>query len=150
MNPRVLNTAEVTDLLKNHGITSTLQRVEIARELLSKRQHLSAEQVMDKVNQGRNIVSKATVYNTLRLFSSKGLTREIVADPTRMFYEPMTTAHHHFYNIDTGELTDIDPDKIQFNDLPKPPKGCKQAGVEVIIRVNCAKKTRHLYPEILP
>lgn len=135
MEPRPLDIPETTDLLRQHGITSTLQRVEIARLLLSKRQHLSAEQVLDKVNQSGNIVSKATVYNTLRLFAAKGLAREIIADPNKMFYEPQTNNHHHFFNVDTGELIDIEPGYVELDSLPQAPEGFKHAGVDVVIRL---------------
>ncbi len=142
MEPRPLDIAETTDLLRQHGITSTLQRVEIARLLLSKRQHLSAEQVLDKVNQSGNIVSKATVYNTLRLFAAKGLAREIIADPNKMFYEPQTNNHHHFFNVDTGELIDIEPGYVELDSLPQAPEGFMHAGVDVVIRLTKASSQR--------
>ena len=132
------NTTELANLLRDYGITATLQRVEIAGILLSKKQHLSAEQVMGKVNQGRSIVSKATVYNTLRLFAKKGFIREVIADPTKIFYEPKTGSHHHFYNVDTGELTDFDAD-LQMDDvIPAVPKGLSVKGVDVTVRVGAA------------
>jgi len=130
-----LTMAEFADMLREHDITSTLQRVEIAQVILSKPQHLSAEQVLEGVNRGRNIVSKATVYNTLRLFAQKGLVREVIADPTKVFYEPMTTEHHHFYNIETGELVDIEPGRINIQDIPDAPNGSTHVGVDVVIRI---------------
>ena len=129
------STIEVTDLLRSHGITSTLQRVEIAQALFEKRQHLSAEQVLERVNKGRSIVSKATVYNTLRLFSQKGLAKEIIADPTKVFFEPASTDHHHFFNVDTGELTDIEPSDVSIVSLPDAPGTATVVGVDVIVRV---------------
>ena len=126
---------DFANLLRDKGVNSTLQRVEIAQVILSKPQHLSAEQVLEKVNKGRNIVSKATVYNTLRLFAQKGLIKEIIADPAKVFYEPMTTDHHHFYNVDTGELVDIDPGQIKIDGVPEPPDGSTPIGVDVVIRI---------------
>ncbi|VAX19033.1 Iron-responsive regulator Irr [hydrothermal vent metagenome] len=134
----VRNTTELANLLRDYGITATLQRVEIAGILLSKKQHLSAEQVMGKVNQGRSIVSKATVYNTLRLFAKKGLVKEVIADPTKIFYEPKTESHHHFYNVDTGELTDFNADLQMADIIPDAPEGMLVKGVDVTIRVGAA------------
>jgi len=134
----VRNTTELANLLRDYGITATLQRVEIAGILLSKKQHLSAEQVMGKVNQGRSIVSKATVYNTLRLFAKKGLVKEVIADPTKIFYEPKTKSHHHFYNVDTGELTDFNADLQMADIIPDAPEGMMVKGVDVTIRVSAA------------
>ena len=50
------------------------------------------------------------MYNTLNLFSRQGIVREVAVDPTHLVYDSTTAAHHHFFNIDTGELTDIDSD----------------------------------------
>lgn len=130
--------AEVIDVLRQHRISPTAQRVEIAHLLLCKRQHASAEQVLKLVNSEKNRVSKATVYNTLNLFARKGLLRELVIDPTKIFYDSNTSHHYHFYNVDTGELIDIDEREIDVQHLPKLPQGTLSAGVDVIIRVRSA------------
>ncbi len=65
--------------------------------MLSKPQHLSADQVMALANASGRQVSKATVYNTLGLFAEKGLIRELVVEPTRSFYDSSTHSHHHYF-----------------------------------------------------
>lgn len=132
------STTELANLLGEYGVTATLQRVEIARVLLEKKQHVSAEQVLEKVNTERSIVSKATVYNTLRLFASKGLIKEVIVDPTKVFYEPKTTSHHHYFNVDTGELIDFDADIPEVSNLPSLPVGLDVVGIDVTVRVRNA------------
>ena len=122
-------------MLKANSILPTQQRLMIARVLFETRQHLSADQVLGRVNDGRDRVSKATVYNTLGLFARNGLIREVIVDPTRVFYDPNTSHHHHFYNVDTGELQDIDADRLAVEKLPELPDGTTTVGVDVIIRV---------------
>jgi Fur family iron response transcriptional regulator len=126
---------ELIGLLKEHGILPTQQRLLIARVLFEDPCHVSAEQIMGKVNVGRDHVSKATVYNTLGLFARNGLVNEVIVDPNRVFYDPNTSHHHHFYNVDTGELTDIDHDRFTISEMPELPDGTTAAGVDVIIRV---------------
>lgn len=126
---------ELPGLLRAHGILPTQQRMLIARVLFSRHHHFSADQILREVNTGAEHVSKATVYNTLGLFARNGLVREVIVDPTRVFYDPNTTHHHHFYNLDTGELQDIDSDSIHISALPPLPDGTANAGVDVIIRV---------------
>jgi Fur family iron response transcriptional regulator len=126
---------DVARLLREHGILPTQQRLMIARVLFESRQHYSADKVMASENEGRDRVSKATIYNTLGLFARNGLVREVIVDPTRVFYDPNTSNHHHFYNVDTGELIDIDSTDLQINDLPKLPDGTVAEGVDVIIRL---------------
>jgi Fur family iron response transcriptional regulator len=110
----------------------------IARVLYTRIQHLCADQVMIYVNDGNDHVSKATVYNTLGLFARKGLIREVIVDPTRVFYDPNTSNHHHFYNVDTGELKDIEASDLAIETLPELPAGTVADGVDVIIRVRNA------------
>ena len=130
-----LSRENVEELLRQHGILPTQQRLLIASVLLEREQHLSADQVMNLVNGEQHLVSKATVYNTLGLFASHGLIREVIVDPARVFYDSNTSNHHHFYNIDTGELTDIDSDNMEIASLPEMPAGTVAAGVDIIIRV---------------
>ncbi len=126
---------DLVDLLKTYGILPTQQRVMIAEVLFARCGHYSADQVMRQINAGDNHVSKATVYNTLGLFARTGLVREVIVDPTRVFYDPNTRHHHHFYNVDSGELIDIDQDQLDISDLPELPEGTVADGVDVIIRI---------------
>jgi Fur family iron response transcriptional regulator len=131
----LLPKSEVISRLRERHISPTQQRVEIAQILLSKHQHLSAAQVLEMVNREKNKVSKATVYNTLGLFARKGLVRELIVDPTKVFYDSNTDEHHHFYNVDTGELIDINRNEISVGELPHLPEGTARDGMDVIVRI---------------
>ena len=122
-------------ILREHSISPTIQRIEIAQILLSKMQHLSAEQVLAVVNVEKAKVSKATVYNTLGLFARKGLIKELIIDPTKVFYDSNVADHHHFYNVDTHELFDIASEQVSVGALPSLPDGPEADGVDVIIRI---------------
>ncbi|MEW6646328.1 MAG: transcriptional repressor [Pseudomonadota bacterium] len=133
-----LDRREVIDLLHRHGVTPTQQRVEIGQMLFARPQHLSADQLLAQVNSEKHHVSKATVYNTLNLFARKGLVREVIVDPSKVFYDSTTLQHHHFFNIDTGELTDVPLPILTMEQLPPLPEGTVAAGIDVIIRVRSA------------
>ncbi len=127
--------SDVIPRLKAHGVTPTRQRIEIARYLLARPQHLSAEQVLSQVNVDYPAVSKATVYNTLNLFAEKGLVREVIVDPARVFYDSNIEPHHHWFNVDTGELSDIPLGALRVDGAPELPDGVEAIGVDVIVRV---------------
>ncbi len=135
---------DISQALKEHGITPTQQRMEIARVLLCRDQHLSAEQVLTQINdqsqQRHNSVSKATVYNTLGLFAQKGLIREVIVDPSRVFYDSNVSPHHHIYHVDEGTLTDIPVHQVEIARIPKIPNNTTIEGVDVIIRVRNTKE----------
>jgi len=125
---------EVSELLRAHGITPTHQRMEIAQVLFEKRWHPSADQILAAVNVRYAETSKATVYNTLKLFLEKGLVRELIIDPNKVFYDSNTREHHHFYDIESGEITDIAATGIRINGLPPLPAGMVAAGIDIIVR----------------
>jgi Fur family transcriptional regulator, iron response regulator len=124
----------MAELLRRHGITPTDQRIEIASAMLERREHLSADQVLARVNARQEQVSKATVYNTLRLFVEKKLIRELVVDPARIVYDPNTVPHHHLYDVETGQLTDISSDGVRVLGLPALPAGTMAEGVDIVVR----------------
>ena len=125
----------LAEVLREHDINPTHQRIEIAYALFSRCEHLSADRLLAIVNDRHSATSKATVYNTLNLFLDKKLIREVIVDPNKVFYDPNTAPHYHFYNVDTGELTDIEASTIAISGLPQLPEGMVTAGVDIIVRI---------------
>lgn len=130
------NRDDIINKLKSFGVTPTSQRVEIGQILFAHPQHLSAEQILTRVNEeGTTTASKATIYNTLGLFAKKGLVKELLVDSSKVFYDSNVSKHFHFYNTDTGELTDIPVDAINFDKLPDLPEGTKLSAIEVVVSI---------------
>ena len=129
------NTARAREILEQRGIRPTAQRLKVAEILLTAPRHLTAEQILSRLRESSGRVSKATVYNTLNLFVGEGLVREIHADPERCVYDSTMTPHHHFQNVDTGEMIDIRPEELSFASLPPLPEGTEIESVDVVIRV---------------
>ena len=138
----ILSDEQTAERLRQYDILPTQQRLQIAQVLFARDQHVSAEQVLDMVSAAGNSVSKATVYNTLGLFAEKGILRELFVDPSRAFYDTNNSVHHHFYNIDTGELSDIEIDQVPVDKLPMAPQGTVVDAVEVIIRLRNADQAK--------
>ncbi|HXF18187.1 MAG TPA: transcriptional repressor [Burkholderiales bacterium] len=135
MQPGQYTRDNLAEKLRGHGINPTHQRIEIAYALFSRCEHLSADQIMAIVNERQSETSKATVYNTLNLFLEKKLIREVIVDPNKVFYDPNTAAHYHMYDVQSGQLTDIDATDIRITGLPSLPAGMVTEGMDIIIRV---------------
>ena len=133
-----LNRQSVVQLLQSYMVQPTQQRVEIAQIMFQRPCHMSADQVLSAVNDIKPSVSKATVYNTLGLFAEKGLLRQVIVDPNRVFYDSNNSEHHHFYNMDTGMLTDVSASQVNIDASPELPEGVALDGIDVIIRVRNA------------
>ena len=121
--------------LEVHGVRPTAQRIRMAEVMLAAPCHMTAEQVLAALRRSAARVSKATVYNTLKLFVDHGLARQIHLDPDRCVYDSTMAPHHHFQNLDTGEMIDIRPDELAFARMPSLPPGTEIAGVDVVIRL---------------
>src|SRR5258707_12417130 len=132
--PQNRNRETMAQLLRRHGIAPTHQRIEIAHVLFTRREHLSADQILKGVNSRYAETSKATVYNTLKLFLERKLIRELVVDPAKIVYDPNTEPHHHLYDVGPGRLTDVPADNIRIVGLPALPQGTVADGVDIIIR----------------
>ncbi len=130
-----MSRTEIIARLRKNGVSPTQQRVEVAQVLLQRPRHLAADQILDELRESGSQISKATVYNTLRLFCDKGLARALNVDATRTVYDSTTHAHHHFYNVDTGQLQDIPAGQLKISNLPQLPEGTEKESVEVMIRV---------------
>jgi len=135
MNTEMHTRNAIVDRLREYGINPTHQRIEIAYTLFSRQEHLSADQILAAVNTRHSETSKATVYNTLNLFVKKKLIREVIVDPSKVFYDPNVHIHHHFYNVESGQLMDIDSAALELTGLPTLPEGLAIERIDVIVRV---------------
>lgn len=138
---------EIFRVLRSHEIVPTRQRADIFNVLFAKQQHLSADKIISRVKKIDAHISRATVYNTLGLFSDKGIIRKIIVDPTKIFYDSTTIPHHHFYNLDDGTLVNVSTDHINLQKLPTPPAGTILDGVDIVIRIRRKTSLDNIDPE---
>ena len=127
---------KVQEKLKLYGLRPTRARTRIGMMLLDKPKHLSADQVHEKLKQKGYTISKATVYNTLNAFSECGIVSEVTIDPSRTYYDSRTTPHHHFFNIDTGQLLDIANDDMSVENIPRLPDNTQIQDLEIVVKIS--------------
>lgn len=134
----LLTRDQVVELLRSRDINLTQPRIDIAHVLFSRMEHLSADQILSLVNESSPSASKATVYNTLKVLREAGLIREVIVDPTRVFFDPNTEPHHHLFDVVSGCLTDIPDHSLRIEGMPALPEGMIAEGVDIIVRVRPA------------
>ena len=123
-------------LLKGANLRPTRQRLALARLLMDgPHRHVTAEQLHGDAVAANIKVSLATVYNTLHQLTNVGLLREVVVEPGRSYFDTNTSDHHHFFNVDRGELTDIPGAKLSIGSLPPTPDGTQVSRVDIIVQV---------------
>ena len=126
------------DLLKSSGLRPTKQRLAICKILFSRADtfHFSIESLKKIVGENtKNKISLATLYNTVHAFRKNGYLKEISLKGNKTFFDTNTKSHHHFYDEETSQLTDIKNENISISNLPKSPNGKKIRDIEVTIKV---------------
>ncbi|MDX1957907.1 MAG: Fur family transcriptional regulator [Leptospiraceae bacterium] len=100
----------VKKLLVDSGINVTIQRLQMAALLLSKPQHLTAEQVFQLINENLPNASRATIFNNLKLFVEKGIISVLELNSGYTLYDSRASSHEHAVIEETGEIIDLDID----------------------------------------
>ena len=124
--------------LRSSNLRPTKQRLKICQFLFDRKKtfHFTVETLNKKINKnGATKVSLATIYNTVEAFTSARYLKEILTSKNKSFYDTNIKSHHHFYDEETKELTDINYNQVKLSKVPMPPKGKKIKNLEVVIRI---------------
>ena len=129
---------EIINKLRGSGLRPTKQRILIAKNLFdtNKTFHFTVETLNKKINKnGNEKISLATIYNTVEAFNDAGYLKEILTSKNKRYYDTNIKSHHHFYDEESKELTDINYNQVKLSKVPIPPKGKKIKNLEVVIRI---------------
>ena len=129
--------SEIVNKLRSSKLRPTKQRIRIA-DFLFKRQktfHFTVENLNKIINKKDNSenISLATIYNTVDAFKKAGHLKEILTNNNTSYFDTNISSHHHFYDEQTNELTDINFHDVEISKVPHAPKGKRIKEVEVII-----------------
>ena len=129
--------------IESSGIRPTKQRRVLAKILFENgNRHLSADELFDDVKKEDRKISMATVYNTLKQFTSLGLVREVVVDQNKSLYCTNHKSHYHLYIEDEGKIVDIPTKNIDLN-IPSIPACLQLHNIDVIVRIRTLKDKKN-------
>jgi len=100
--------ADPADLLRQHGIQVTAQRLAVFRAV-SAQPHITADGVAEVVRTEIGAISRQSVYDALGTLADNGLIRRIqpAASPAR-FEDRIGDNHHHVICRVCGRMADVD------------------------------------------
>ena len=100
--------ADPADLLRQHGIQVTAQRLAVFRAVAN-HPHITADAVAESVRAEIGAISLQSVYDTLGLLVAEGLIRRIQpsGSPAR-FEDRVRDNHHHLICRACGRVVDVD------------------------------------------
>ena len=129
--------------IEESGIRPTKQRRILAKLIFEKGdRHISAENLFDEVKKEDRKISMATIYNTLKQFTSLGLIREIVVDQNKSLYCNNNKSHYHLYIEDEGKIHDRPTKNINL-DIPSIPACLSLHNILMLLsELDLLKKTK--------
>ena len=122
-------------LLEEKGISPYLQRVIILRYLMTHDNHPSTDEVYQALLEEIPTLSKTTIYNTLKLFSQKGIIHPLAIYGNEVHYETQQGFHSHFYCMECGRIFDLDIGERE--EFPVERDGHQIREKEVVFRGTC-------------
>ena len=135
-HPKPISPEKAAEKLRAASLRPTRQRIAIAERLLDGRaRHVSAEQLRDELVDYGQPMALATIYNCLHQFEKAGLVRPVHHAGDAVLYDTNLGDHHHFVDVETGELIDIDPGEITLPELPDLPDGFEAETIELTVRL---------------
>ncbi len=111
-------TKGTVDLLRDHGINPSSQRVRIYDYLTASEDHPTVDDIFAHLQKEGHLFSRATVYNTVKLFLEKGLIRTVRVDENEMRFDATPDFHGHFKCESCGSILDIEMKKPRLKGLP--------------------------------
>src|SRR5881275_629421 len=94
--------------LRDRGLRVTSQRIVIHRALCSQAQHMTAEQVLEKVSDVLPGISLPTVYATLELLEDLGLVRRFGTGNGAVLFDSRVEPHAHMVCRRCGATADLE------------------------------------------
>ena len=123
------------DVLSAHDIRPSVIRVMIYDFLKGTKSHPTVDEIYQQIHSGAPTLSRTTVYNSVKLFSEKGLLKVLPIDGNRIRYDADTAFHGHFLCGSCRQVFDFEID---------PSAECGLDGFEIsqkeIFYSGCCKK----------
>jgi len=118
--------------LRKTGLRPTKQRTCVYNIIMSKKDHPTADDILNRVRKNLPTISLATVYNCLETLVDCELVRQVNFDRSSTRFCPNLTPHAHFKCSETGNIFDISLDEESIRSLKAVlPKGFKADNFEL-------------------
>jgi Fur family peroxide stress response transcriptional regulator len=108
----------LAERLREQGYRLTPQRIAVLRALAARGEHLSAQELHDRVREEFPMLSLATVYSTLALLKEIGLVLELtLQDGTHVYDAGRSAPHPHLICTQCERVLDLELDVL--NGVPQ-------------------------------
>lgn len=124
-----------SEFLESHGIRASSQRVLMLEYLDNNLVHPTADKIYTDLSRKLPAISKATIYNNLKLFVDHGIVNEINIDNIETHYDIEMHQHGHFICENCDKIFNFDIDELKLDSIEL--EGCVIKHKEVFFRGIC-------------
>ena len=124
--------------LRSSGLRPTKQRLKICKLLFDRKKtfHFTINNLSKILKKETNEkISLATIYNTVHSFKKKGYLKEISVNSDKRYFDTNTSNHHHFLDINTNELIDLEKDDFDKIRIKKNLPDKRIQSIEVLVKI---------------
>lgn len=132
-----LSLDELREHLEKEGIHPSYHRLKILEYLMSHRTHPTVERIHNELSKEIPTLSKTTVYNTLKLFVSKGIVQKLTIEEKEVRYDADTKPHAHFKCIECRSVYDVALESTIFEHEMVTEEGHKVIDCHVYLKGIC-------------
>ena len=108
----------LVEILKQHKLKITPQRLEILRFLENNKSHPTANDIYINLKKRNPSLSKTTVYNSLEVLIKNNIITELLISRSESRFEFEMGMHHHFLCKSCNKILDIDLECPYTNGFP--------------------------------
>lgn len=111
--------AHLTDELLKKNIRPSQQRLKILEYFYLNKNHPTVEDIYSVLKPQMPTLTKATIYNTLKVFVKNKLVEEVLIEGNEVRYDLISNSHGHFKCFECGKIYDfkIDIDGLAVSGL---------------------------------
>ena len=132
------NNSIFIEKLRSSGLRPTKQRLKICKLLFDRKEtfHFTINDLSKMLKKETNEkISLATIYNTVHSFKKKGYLKEISVNSDKSYFDTNTSNHHHFLDINTNELVDLEKNDVDKIRIKKNLSGKRIKSIEVLVKI---------------
>jgi Fur family transcriptional regulator, peroxide stress response regulator len=126
-------------MLKATDLAVTAQRAAVMKFLHGNTDHPSMDTIYKRVKKRFPFISRATVYNTVRVLTRAGLLQEVLVQQEKTRVDSNVSRHHHFKCMRCGRIEDVPYDILTAAHVSKHAKSYHIEEVRVVMEGRCKR-----------
>lgn len=134
--------SDALNILRRFGIRPSHQRLAVLEYLIQHRNHPSADKIYEDLHAEMPMISRTTVFNTLRLFNDAGVVHTLSIGTDPVAFDADLSPHAHLYCRECHTLIDIPVEEADWHRMLiyAGPQDCR---MQVLFHGLCPACRRH-------